>query len=71
MAAVATMLKHGQITPMIAAIRTVLASVASMLVNIRETRDGTLVRNLVFVSLAIARLGGSLGGRGWIEAALR
>jgi hypothetical protein len=49
-----------------------MAAVATMLrIVYRESRDGTLVRNLVFVSLAIAHLGGSLGGRGWIEAALR
>lgn len=66
-AAVATMSKHDQITPMIAAISTVLASVASTLVNLpiiyRETRDRTLVRNLAFVSLLIACLGvGALAG---------
>jgi uncharacterized membrane protein (DUF4010 family) len=60
-AAVATLSKHGQIRPMIAAISTVLASVASTLVNLpivyRATRDRILVRNLFFISLLITMLG--------------
>lgn len=60
-AAVATMSKHEQIAPGIAAVSAVLASVASTLVNLpivyRETRDRPLVRNLILVSLLIAALG--------------
>jgi uncharacterized membrane protein (DUF4010 family) len=60
-AAVASLSRHGQITPTIAAVSTVLASVASTLVNLpiiyRETRDRTLIRRLVLVSLLIAIVG--------------
>jgi uncharacterized membrane protein (DUF4010 family) len=60
-AAVATLAKHGQIHPMTAALSTVLASVASTLVNLpivyRATRDRILVRNLFFISLLITMLG--------------
>jgi uncharacterized membrane protein (DUF4010 family) len=60
-AAVATLSKHGQIRPMIAAVSTVLASIASTLVNLpivyRATRDRILVRNLFFISLLITMLG--------------
>ncbi len=60
-AAVATLSEHGQIRPMIAAISTVLASVASTLVNLpivyRATRDRILVRNLFFISLLITMFG--------------
>lgn len=60
-AAVATLSRHGQIRPMIAAVSTVLASVASTLVNLpivyRATRDRVLVRNLLVISLLITLLG--------------
>jgi uncharacterized membrane protein (DUF4010 family) len=60
-AAVATLSEHGQIRPMIAAISTVLASVASTLVNLpivyRATRDRILVRSLFFISLLITMFG--------------
>jgi uncharacterized membrane protein (DUF4010 family) len=60
-AAVATLSEHGQIRPMTAAISTVLASVASTLVNLpivyRATRDRILVRNLFFISLLITMFG--------------
>ena len=60
-AAVATLSKHSQIRPMIAAVSTVLASVASTLVNLpivyRQTRDSLLVRNLLFISLLITLAG--------------
>jgi uncharacterized membrane protein (DUF4010 family) len=60
-AAVASLSRHGQITQMIAAVSTVLASVASTLVNLpiiyRETHDRTLTRNLLFISLLIAAMG--------------
>jgi hypothetical protein len=46
---------------MIAAVSTVLASIASTLVNLpivyRATRDRILVRNLFFISLLITMLG--------------
>jgi uncharacterized membrane protein (DUF4010 family) len=60
-AAVAALSRHGQIRPVIAAVSTVLASVASTLVNLpivyRATRDSILVRNLFFISLLITMLG--------------
>jgi uncharacterized membrane protein (DUF4010 family) len=60
-AAVASLSEHGQITPMIAAVSTVLASVASTLVNLpivyRETGDRALVRSLLLVSLLITVVG--------------
>jgi uncharacterized membrane protein (DUF4010 family) len=60
-AAAASLAKHGQISPLIAAISTVLASVASTLVNIpivyRETHDRALARSLFLISLLITVLG--------------
>lgn len=68
-AAVASLSKQGQVTPMIAAVATVFASVASTLMNIpivyRETRDRTLVRSLLLVSSMIVLLG--LAGLGLLD----
>jgi uncharacterized membrane protein (DUF4010 family) len=60
-AVVAGLSRHGQITPMIAAVSTVLASVASTLINLpiiyRETRDRVLIRSLLLVSMLITVVG--------------
>ena len=69
-AVAASLSRHGQIPPMIAAVCAVLASVASTLVNLpivyRETRDRTLVRSLLSISLLIAVVG--LAALGVIDA---
>lgn len=60
-AAVAALSRHGQVRPLIAAISTVVACVASALVNLpivyRATRDRSLIRNLLMISLLITTLG--------------
>jgi uncharacterized membrane protein (DUF4010 family) len=60
-AAAASLANRSQMTPMNAAVSTVLASVASTLINLpiiyRETRDRILVRRLFLVSLLITILG--------------
>ncbi len=60
-AAVATLSRHGQVRPLIAAVSTVIACVASTLINLpivyRATRDRVLIRNLVLISLLITTLG--------------
>jgi uncharacterized membrane protein (DUF4010 family) len=65
-AAIASLSKHGQVTPMTAAVSTVLASVASTLINLpiiyRETKDRASIRGLLLISLLITVLGlASLG----------
>jgi uncharacterized membrane protein (DUF4010 family) len=60
-AAAASLPTHGRISPSAAAISTVVASIASTVINIpiiyRETRDTRLLRTLLAVSAAIAVLG--------------
>jgi uncharacterized membrane protein (DUF4010 family) len=60
-AVAASLSRHGQITPVIAAACAVVASVASTLVNLpilyRETRDRVLIRSLLLISLLIAFVG--------------
>jgi uncharacterized membrane protein (DUF4010 family) len=60
-AAVASLSKHGEIRPLLAALATVLASVASTLVNLpilyRQTHDRKLIQSLLIVSLFITVLG--------------
>lgn len=72
-AVAASLSRHGQITPVIAAACTVLASVASTLVNLpilyRETRDRALIRSLLLISLLIALVG--LVAVGVIDAFIR
>ena len=69
-AVAASLSRHGQITPLIAAACAVLASVASTLVNLpilyRETRDRALIRTLLLISLLIALAG--LAALGAIDA---
>jgi uncharacterized membrane protein (DUF4010 family) len=60
-AAIASLSKHRQVTPMAAAVSTVLASVASTLINLpiiyRETKDRASIRGLLLISLLITVLG--------------
>lgn len=60
-AAVAAISRHGQISSSTAALSTILASIASTLVNVpivyRATRDRKVVRNLFLTSLLIVVLG--------------
>ncbi|MES1256892.1 MAG: DUF4010 domain-containing protein [Acidobacteriota bacterium] len=60
-AVVAGLARHGQITPMVAAVSTVLASVASTLINLpiiyRATGDRALVRSLLFATVLISIVG--------------
>jgi uncharacterized membrane protein (DUF4010 family) len=75
-AAVATLSKHGEITHMTAALSTVLASVASTIVNLpilyRETRDRELIRSLLMVSILVTVVGlAALGALGALRIGLK
>ena len=60
-AAVASLAAHGRVTPFIAAVSTVVASVASALVNLpvlyRQNRDPIMIRRLLLISVAVAGVG--------------
>jgi len=60
-AAVAALTRHGAVVPKVAALSTILASVASTLVNLpivyRATQDRVLIRSLLLISLVITVLG--------------
>jgi len=69
-AAAATMAVHGKLSPEVAGVGTVLASIASALVNLplveRQTRDKRLTRSLAAISLLLVGIGlAVLAFRGW------